>query len=112
MHLVLSCLVRAVALGHQRLGDRVVMCHPMVPTAWSSNGPRLIVGIALPWVSWADKILEPSNFYMHLKYMYQKKRELEKSLLNLVSMEKKLALIFFFMIAPEQKKRKQELMTR
>ena len=28
-----TCLVRAVALGHQRLGDRVVMCQSMVPTA-------------------------------------------------------------------------------
>ena len=57
--IVLSCLVRVVVLGHQRPGDRVVMGHPMVPTAWPSNGPRFIVGIALPWVSWADKILEP-----------------------------------------------------
>ena len=33
-------LVRAVALGHQRLGDRVVMCHPMVPTV-DRQGSRL-----------------------------------------------------------------------
>ena len=59
--MVLSCLVRAAAPDHQRQGDRAVMCRPMVPTAWPCIGPRLVIGAALPWGSWADSFLKPCS---------------------------------------------------
>ena len=62
-NIVLSCLVRVAVLGYQRRGDRVVMCHPMVPTTWPPTGPRLIIGVALPWLSWADSLLEKAILF-------------------------------------------------
>ena len=56
---VLSCLVlsRSSADRSHHQGDRAVTCHPMVPTAWPPNGPKPIIGAALPCVSWADNLL-------------------------------------------------------
>ena len=57
----LSCLVllEQQCWVIQHLGDRVIICHPMVPTAWPPVGPRPIIGATLPCGSWADSILVP-----------------------------------------------------
>ena len=50
---VLSC--QAAARGVTRgLGDKAVMCHPLVPTAWPLVGPGQILGINTPCTGWLE----------------------------------------------------------